>query len=60
MKYPLTSTLGALLILSGCGGSSPSIDINGLDKTVVQFEAIAAVDANEAAYGATVAQLLAG
>jgi len=59
MKYPLISTLGVLLILSGCGGSSPSIDINGLDKTVVQFEAIAAVDANEAAYGATVAQLLA-
>jgi secreted PhoX family phosphatase len=54
MKYALLGILGASAVLSGCSESSIS---NGLDKTLVEFTAIAAADAGEAAYGATVTQL---
>ena len=55
MKYAFASILGASALLSGCGGDT--VISNGLDKAVVEFTGIAAADANEAAFGAAVAQL---
>ena len=58
MKYLLSSILGASVALTGCGGSGGS-DGNGLNKNVVEFTGIDAADANEAAFGVSVAQLAA-
>lgn len=53
MKYLLLSILGASVALTGCGGSGSS-DTTGLNKDVVEFTGIDAVDANEAAFGPAV------
>lgn len=45
------SLLGACIALTGCGSDTVS---NGLDSSVVAFTAIAAVDADEAYFGAQV------
>ena len=50
MKYAFLTILGASLALSGCGDSSSS-------NPTVEFTGIAAVDASDAAYGATATQL---
>ena len=67
MKNAFLSILGAsAVVLSGCGGGSTTIGggsttiSNGLDKSVVEFTAIDAVDAGQAAFGTTVDQLSAG
>jgi len=53
MKYLISSILGASVALTGCGGSGGS-DTTGLNKDVVEFTGIDAVDANEAAFGPAV------
>ena len=51
MKYALLSILGATAVLYGCGDTTKTG--TGLDNTEITFKGIAAVDADEAAYGAS-------